>query len=69
MRSYVDGDTDDIITALDIVTVLENSSGLHNAKASVIEIYTEKIDSKGGKIPKNGNTKVLFYWKRCNSVL
>ena len=63
MGSYVDGDTDDIITALDIVTVLENSSGLHNAKASVIEIYTEKIDSKGGKIPKMATQRYYYIGK------
>ena len=51
MRSFVDAGID-IITALDIVTALKHSNGLHNAKAPVLETNTDKTNLEGEKIPK-----------------
>ena len=51
MRSYVDVGND-IITALDIVTALKHGNSLHNGKAPVIEINTDKRNLTGEKIPK-----------------
>ena len=51
MRSYVDAGND-ITAALDIVTALKHGNGLHNSKASVIEINTEKTNLDVENIPK-----------------
>ena len=54
MRSYVDAGND-IITTLDIVTALKHGNGLHNAKASVIEINIDKTNLEGTK-----DTKIAY---------
>ena len=51
MRSYLDAGND-ITAALDIVTALKHGNGLHNSKASVIEINTEKTNPDVENIPK-----------------
>ena len=51
MRSHVDAGNY-IITALDIVTALKHGNGLHNAKASVMEINADRTNLEGKKIPK-----------------
>ena len=48
--SYVDAGND--ITALDVVSPLKHGNGLHNAKAPVLEINTDKTNLEGEKIPK-----------------
>ena len=51
MRGYVDAGND-IITALDTVTALKHGNGLRNAKASTIEINTDKTNLESEEIPK-----------------
>ena len=57
LRNYVDAGND-IITALDILTALKHGNGLHNAKASVVEINADKTNLESEKIPK---------WHMCST--